>query len=315
MRDMTPELHADADLFVVPATEVERGRPLMTSPTPPKRSSLPGQLVELRPARHRVIAVSGGKGGVGKSTLSTNLAAHYASLGSKTLLMDGDLGMADLNLLLGVAPAKSLLDLLRGDDADEVLVDAWGLKLLPALNGSYALANLSDELRAGLTRTIARLATRFETLVVDTAAGIDQDTMAMVNLASEALVVATSDPLSLADAYACVKVLSRHHGMRRAYVVPNNVRTPSEGDAIVAQLTKLTSRFLDIELVPLPAVPHEPLVASCAAEGAPLVLARPDSNGARAIRKLARTLDTLAMADRESRDARARLLRLAGEVG
>jgi len=287
----------------------------MATSSPSPAAPRGAQIVELRPARNRVIAVSGGKGGIGKSTISVNLAANYASLGSRTLLMDGDLGMADLNLLLGVAPEKTLLDLLQGAEADDVVVEAYGLDLLPALNGSYALANLSDELRGGLTRAIARLAMRYETLIVDTAAGIDQDTMAMVNLASEAVVVATSDPLSLADAYACLKVLSRHHGMRRAYLVPNNVKTPEESATIVDQLSKLARRFLPIELVPLPAIPHEPLVPQCAAEGVPLVVARPECAGARAIRRLARALDATALGDRGSREARERLIRLAGEGG
>src|SRR5262245_60417092 len=94
------------------------------------------------PNRMRVIAVTGGKGGVGKSTTSVNLAAAYARKGSRTLALDSDLGMADLNLLLGVAPERSLADVLAGHPISDVLVEAHGLHLLPGLNGSFQLANL-----------------------------------------------------------------------------------------------------------------------------------------------------------------------------
>ena len=113
----------------------------------------------------RAFAVTGGKGGIGKSTLAVNLAVAYAQLGAKTLMVDTDLGMADLNLLLGVAPEKSLLDALGGAPLSEVLVKAHGIELLPALNGSYLLSTLGP---AGLRRImelVESLATQFETLV------------------------------------------------------------------------------------------------------------------------------------------------------
>src|SRR5471030_1619748 len=130
-----------------------------------------GQQDDVTPQR-RAIAVTGGKGGIGKSTLAVNLAVAYAQAGARTLMVDTDLGMADLNLLLGVAPDKSMLDALGGAPIEDVLVSAHGIQLLPALNGSYLLSTLGP---AGLRRVldlVESLASRFDSLVVDVAAGI-----------------------------------------------------------------------------------------------------------------------------------------------
>ena len=247
--------------------------------------------------KNRVIAVTGGKGGVGKSTIAVNLAVHWARRGSRTLAVDGDLGMADLNLLLGLAPARSLLDLIQGASVDEVLVDAHGIKLLPGLNGSFALANLDPAAREKIFRAVDQLGERFDTLVVDTPAGIGESAMAFAGAAADIIVVATPEPLSLADAYACLKVLTMRQGITRAYLLPNAVRSPSEAEQIVNRLTALVDRFLGITLVPLPAVPWDPQVPVAAAAGVPLVLHSPDGAGARGIARAARRIDALAEAE------------------
>lgn len=239
----------------------------------------------------RSIAISGGKGGVGKSALAVNLAASYASRGKKTVLVDGDAGMADLNLLLGVAPDRSMLDLLSGVALDEVLVESHGVHLLPGLNGSAQLANLGPEMRALMFQKIGALNTRFDNVVIDTAAGIDATTMTFASSASTVLVVATPDPLSLADAYAAIKVLSTQYGVEHAFLVPSSVRTRTEADQVSEQLRALVQRFLKIELTPLPYIPFDTMVPLAGASGTPLVLTHPDSPAARAIARLSRLLD------------------------
>jgi len=246
------------------------------------------------PAGGRVIAVTGGKGGVGKSTVAVNLAALYARRGSRTLAFDGDLGMADLNLLLGLAPERSLADVLDGTPIEEILTVAHGIHLLPAQNGNYRLANLDDHDRRVLFGAVDSLADRFDTLIIDTPAGIGANAVALAGAVAEVVVVATPEPLSLADAYACLKVLATRQHLTRAYVLPNNVRSPSEADDIFARLSGLVERFLDIDLVPLPPIPHDPQVAQAAGAGMPLILYNPDSPAARALVHVARRIDALA---------------------
>ena len=250
----------------------------------------------LRPRRHRALAVSGGKGGIGKSTLSLGLALAYARGGARTLLVDTDLGMADLNLLLGVAPERSLLDAIHGASIDEVLVSAHGVTLLPALNGSYVLANMAGPTRQRTLELVDSLSDRFDTVVLDIAAGIAANQSTFTAAASDRVVVVDPEPLSLADAYACLKVLAVEYGVTTAYVVPNRVTSRAQADEIVGRLAALVSRFLDLELIPLPAVPHDPAVPEAAHAGVPLLAHRPDSPAARAIRQVARALDARASA-------------------
>jgi flagellar biosynthesis protein FlhG len=255
----------------------------------------------LTTTRRRTIAVTGGKGGVGKSTLSLNLALAYARRGSSVLIVDGDMGMADLNLLCGVAPECSLLDVVRGAPVEHALVAAHGVHLLPALNGSHRLANLEPAGRERILDEVGRLQERFDTVIFDIPAGIGDNAMAMAGAAADVVLVVTPEPLSLADAYACLKVLAHRHHLRRAFIMPNRC-APADGDEVSSRLAALVQRFLGIELCMLPPVPQDPLVPVAAAAGTPLISQNPDSPAARAIRLAARHLDALARpAAREDR--------------
>lgn len=235
------------------------------------------------------LAIGGGKGGVGKSTLSVNLAVAYAQAGCKTLVVDGDVGMADLNLLLGIAPEKSILDVLGGTPVEDVVVGAHGISVLPGLNGSHLLATLGP---AGYRKIVERVATAaqaYDALVVDLAAGIGEGQTSFSD-ATEAVVVVNPEPLSMADAYAALKILTTTRGIKRAFVVPNRVVSRTQADEVVGRLGALVARFLDLTLVPLPAIPSDPAVTEAAQIGVPLLVHSPDSPAARAIRALPRAL-------------------------
>jgi flagellar biosynthesis protein FlhG len=242
----------------------------------------------------RAVAVSGGKGGVGKSTIALNLAIAYSQLGARTLVVDTDLGMADLNLLLGVAPDKSMLDALSGAPLDEVLVKAHGIDLLPALNGSYLLSTIGPTAQRRLLELVSSLSERFDSLVIDIAAGIGQAQTTFASATADALVVVNPEPLSMADAYACLKTLSIQQGVRHAYVLPNRVTSRAQANELTARLGALVSRFLELEITALPPIPSDPQVTEAAASGVPLMIHAPDSPAARAIRQLTRVLSSLA---------------------
>ena len=242
----------------------------------------------------RAIAVSGGKGGVGKSTIAVNLAIAYAQAGSRTLMVDTDLGMADLNLLLGVAPQKSLLDALGGTPIEEILVAAHGIQLLPALNGSYTLSTIGAAGQRRILEMVASLGAKFETLVIDIAAGIGQTQTAFAGATTDAIVVVNPEPLSMADAYACLKVLATEQGVKHAFVVPNRVTSRAQADELTTRLGALVARFLDMEITALPSVPSDPCVTEAAQFGVPLMVHAPDAPAARAIRQLTRALATLS---------------------
>ncbi len=269
-------------------------------------------LLALEQHRPRALAVTGGKGGVGKSTIAVNLAVSYARRGAKTLAVDGDLGMADLNLLLGLAPGRSLVDVLDGVPVANVLCSAHGIDLLPALNGSHRLANLTPAERARLLGAIESALPAYDTLVIDIPAGIGETAMQMASAAADVVVVTTPEPLALADAYACMKVLTTRYGLKRCFLLPNAVRSPSQAEEVVGRLKALVDRFLGIDVVALPAVPRDEGIGDAAAAGVPMVLHSPESPASRAIRRAARHLDTLARDD--ARAATRLQLRAGGSL-
>jgi flagellar biosynthesis protein FlhG len=248
------------------------------------------------PVPRRAIAVTGGKGGVGKSTIALNLAIAYSQLGARTLMVDTDLGMADLNLLLGVAPDKSILDALSGTPIDEILVSAHGIDLLPALNGSYLLSTIGPTAQRRIIEIVGTLAERFDTLVVDVAAGIGQAQTTFASATADAIVVVNPEPLSMADAYACLKTLAIQQNVRHAYVLPNRVTSRAQANELTARLGALVARFLDLEITALPSIPADHHVAEAAQYGVPLMIHAPDAPAARAIRQLTRVLSSLAPA-------------------
>jgi flagellar biosynthesis protein FlhG len=256
-----------------------------------KKSSGPIEVVT--PPR-RAIAVSGGKGGVGKSTVALNLAITHSLMGAKTLIVDTDLGMADLNLLLGVAPERNVLDALGGASVEDVLQHAHGISLLPALNGSYVLSNLGPAAQGRILDMIGSLASKYDTLVVDIAAGIGQIQTTFASATTDTLVVVNPEPLSMADAYAALKVLSTEQGVKHAYIVPNRVVSRAQADEVVARLSALVNRFLDLDVTALPHIPADPCVSESAQIGVPLAIHAPDSPAARAIRQIVRVLGALS---------------------
>jgi flagellar biosynthesis protein FlhG len=242
----------------------------------------------------RAIAVTGGKGGVGKSTCALNLAIAYAQAGARTLLVDTDLGMADLNLLLGVAPDKTVLDALSGTPIEDVLVDVHGISLLPGLNGSYLLATIGSTGQRKIIELVDRVSEQFDQLVIDVAAGIGQAQTTFAGRAAEALVVVNPEPLSMADSYAALKVLSTEQGVEHAFILPNRVTSRTQADDVIARLKELVARFLDLEVTALPSIPADPTVQAAAQVGVPLMVYAPDCPAARAMRQVSRALSTMA---------------------
>jgi len=248
----------------------------------------------IAPVPRHAISVTGGKGGVGKSTIALNLALACAKQRARTLMVDTGLGTADLNLMLGIAPQRTMLDALGGMPIADVLVDAHGITLLPALNGSYALSTIGPATQRRLLELVGSLASRFDTLVVDVAAGIGQVQTAIAGATAQTLVVVNPDALSIASAYACLKVLATEQGVRHAYIVPNRITSQRQVDEVTDSLGSLVGRFLDLEITALPAIPFDPAVAEAAELGIPLLVHAPEAPAARAIRALMRALGAAA---------------------
>jgi flagellar biosynthesis protein FlhG len=242
----------------------------------------------------RVIAVTGGKGGVGKTSVSVNLATGLAACGRRVVLLDGDLGLANVDVLLGLSPRYTLAHVLSGERTlDEILVTAkQGFKIVPAASGAADLASLDGAAHLGLVQAFSALATRLDVLIIDTAAGIAPGVLQFSQAAQHVLVVVTDEPASLTDAYALIKVLSRDHGVTRFRVVANMSRAAGEGETLFKKLEKVTGRFLDVLLEYAGDVPDDEHMRRAIKVQRPVLDVYPGSPSGRAFKKLAACADT-----------------------
>jgi flagellar biosynthesis protein FlhG len=216
-----------------------------------------GRVIPLRPATQlrspRVIAVTSGKGGVGKSVISANLGICLARQGRRVLLVDADLALANLDLMLGVRARGNIRDVVgeRLRIEDVMVEGPAGVQLIPACSGDATLADVEEHTRVALMEAIDTLEERFDTLVVDTGAGIGSNAVSFAAAAQQTLVVVTPDPASLADAYAMIKILSTRCGLARVYLCVNMASGPREADQVVERLLGLVARFLNVSVVPI----------------------------------------------------------------
>ena len=220
---------------------------LASGDTPSNPVSLPRVF---RGSRMRVVSVTGGKGGVGKSSIAVNLALGLERLGGRVLLLDGDLGLANADQLLGVQASSTLWDVMQNRLAltDAVIETPWGVSLLPACSGRTEMAELDDIARASLIRGVKGLSDHFDFVIVDTAAGIGDTAVGLAQAGDVVLAVATPDPTSVRDAFSIMKVLAKERGVRRISLVANMVSSPAEGMDLFRRVSSVTSRFLPLTL-------------------------------------------------------------------
>ncbi|WP_339724893.1 MinD/ParA family protein [uncultured Paraglaciecola sp.] len=238
----------------------------------------------------KVIAVTGGKGGVGKTNVTLNTAISLAQQGKRVMVLDADLGLANVDVLLGLRVEKNLSHVLSGEcTLDEVLVEGpYGIKIAPATSGSQSMTELTPTEHAGLIRAFSELQTQIDVLIVDTAAGISDMVLSFSKASQDIMMVVCDEPTSLTDAYALIKILNKEHGIFRFKIVANMVRSMREGDELFSKLTKVTNRFLDVALELVAVIPFDENVRKSVRKQKAVVEAFPTSPAAMAIRRLAK---------------------------
>jgi flagellar biosynthesis protein FlhG len=194
----------------------------------------------------RITAVTSGKGGVGKTFLSANLAAALARQGQRVLVLDADLGLANLDVVLNLFPKITLHDVFTGRHTlEEAIVPApGGFHVLLAGSGMVEYSRLTPEVRELLVGVVNRVKPRFDRIILDTGAGISDVVLYTVSLADEALVVTTPEPTALTDAYATIKVLATTQGRRDLRLLVNQVTRPGDGRIIRGQLQQVVDRYV-----------------------------------------------------------------------
>mgnify|MGYP001546686845 FL=1 len=212
--------------------------------------SAPKTTRQLRGSNSRVIAITSGKGGVGKTSIVGNLGYAFAKLGKKVLILDADLGLGNLDVLLGLAPKYNLSHVILGErKIDEILVEGPGkMNILPASSGIQELTNLNKDQKIEILKQLDLLIDSVDVLFIDTAAGISSNVMDFNATAQEVVVVVSPEPTSITDAYALMKVLSLKYSGKACKLIVNMVRRPEEGREVFRQLQIVTDRFLDINI-------------------------------------------------------------------
>jgi len=241
----------------------------------------------------KVVAVTGGKGGVGKTCVATNLGVALAQRGLGVMLLDADLGLANADVMLGLAPRRNLAHVLAGECGleDVVVRGPHGLRLVPAASGLGRMASLGNPEHAGIIHAFSALTLDLDILLIDTAAGLAPSVTTFTRAAHHVLVVVCDEPASLTDAYALIKVMSREHGVGRFSVLANQVRSGGEGRELFHKIQRVCDRFLDVTLDFAGHVPWDDYLKRAVQNQQAVVDAYPSCPAARALKDLAATAD------------------------
>jgi flagellar biosynthesis protein FlhG len=242
----------------------------------------------------QVIAVTGGKGGVGKSNVSVNLGIALSQMGRRVVLLDADLGLANIDVLSGITANRNIQDVLAGNcDLRDVLVNGpGGIKIVPASSGIQRMTQLSNLEHAGLINAFSDLGDQIDVLIVDTAAGISESVVSFLRASQELLLVVCDEPTSITDAYALIKLMNRDYGTDRFRILANQVRNEQEGRHLFEKLTRVTERFLDVALQYVGIVPYDEAVKKAVQRQKAVLDAYPRAKASLAIKALAEKVDS-----------------------
>jgi flagellar biosynthesis protein FlhG len=241
----------------------------------------------------KVIAVASGKGGVGKTNITVNLGVALATQGKQVLLLDADLGLANIDVMLGLHPQYNLQHVLNGSKTlAEIIVEGpAGLKIIPAASGVQKMAELSPAEHAGMIQAFSEMEQHIDILLIDSAAGIADSVVSFTRAAQEVIVVVCDEPASITDAYAFIKLLSREYKVSRFHIIANMCRTIQEGRELFNKISMVCERFLEVNLDFMGIVPFDEDLRRAVKKQRAVVEYLPRSKSAIAFTHLAKKID------------------------
>lgn len=229
-------------------------------------------------SRTRIITVASGKGGVGKTNISTNLAIAYARLGKRVILMDADLGLANVNVVLGMIPKYNLYHLIRKQKTmrDIIMDTEYGIQIVAGASGFAKIANLSEEERHSFINELSEMSSA-DIIIIDTSAGVSNNVLAFVAAADEAIIVTTPEPTAITDAYGIIKIIATeidNLGIGLKLVV-NRVKSVTEGKKVAERVINIAGQFLNLKIDYLGYVYEDPSVHQAVLRQKPFLAADP----------------------------------------
>ena len=260
----------------------------------------------------RVIAITSGKGGVGKTNLAVNLAIAMQTAGKKVLLIDADIGMANVNVLMGRVTNRSLVDLLEDEIELEDVVEEGleGVKYISGVAGFETALNVNRSEQRKIHRKLGRVSELADVIIVDTGAGLSRYVIEFILAANEVLLVTTPEPTALADAYTVVKAYSKYSKKRSIKLVVNRIRDEEESFEVIERLNQTTQKFLKLSVECLGYIYEDRAVRVAVKNQEPFILSKPNSPASRCVSELARSLLTGADMESVSKGWRAILDRI-----
>lgn len=227
----------------------------------------------------RIIAITGGKGGVGKTTIAVNMAISFSKLNKKVLLLDADLGLANIDVVLGLQPKNNLYDVMQGKCAleDACIEGPNGIKIIPSSSGIQKMVELSSLEYANLIRSFAKLSEEIDVMIIDMASGISRQVIDFTNASQEILLVICNDPSSLMDSYAVMKILHTQYARKQFGIIVNKTKNQKEAFEVFNKFHKVSNKFINVSLQYLGYVPNDEYIELSARERVSAVLKYPQS--------------------------------------
>ena len=241
----------------------------------------------------QIYSITSGKGGVGKTNLVCNMAQHFGALGKQVLVIDADLGLANVDIVMGLSPQANLSDLFEGTaDLESLLIPGPpNVTILPASSGVQEMSLLSDDQVLRFMEAVNQLDRKFEVVLVDTGAGIGRNVQHFNAATQDVLVVVTPEPTSITDGYALIKVLNQTRSIKKFRLIVNRVKDRQQALRVYGHLTNVTDRFLDVAVDFLGHVEADDAVNGAVLARTLLMEHAPDSPAAQCVRSLVETLN------------------------
>jgi flagellar biosynthesis protein FlhG len=248
----------------------------------------------------RIITITSGKGGVGKTNISTNLAIAYAQMGKKVILMDADLGLANVNVVLGIIPKYNLYHLIRKQKSmSDIIMDTnYGIRIVAGASGFAKIANLTEEERKNFVSELSELSNA-EVIIIDTSAGVSNNVLSFVEAADEALIITTPEPTAITDAYGIIKIIATEMDKQNLglKLIVNRVKSVVEGRKVAERMISIAGQFLNLKVDYLGYVYEDPAVQNAVLRQKPFMIVEPKGKASICLRHIVSRLEKVEYRD------------------